>query len=132
VNISINNNTAVLRQSERAVPMANPSGADQFYLGGQNIPLGVALGISQAPFTVIDNAHQDGVFGFASPSFVATNSPVSVVITRTNGTFGTVQVKLSNRHQRQHGGGGRWIIVRPTAWLHGHSPDGDLSKSFAL
>ena len=92
--------------------MANPSGADLFYLGGQDIPVGVALGQSSAPLTVVDNTHEDGVFGFASPSYVATNSPVTVTISRTNGTSGAVTDELSNRHQRQHGGGRTWI-TRP-------------------
>ena len=51
--------------------LANPAGADQFYLGGQNIPLGVALGSSVAPFTLIDDNKQSGQFGFAASSFIA-------------------------------------------------------------
>ena len=72
--------------------MANPSGADQFYLGGQNIPLGVALGESVAPLTVVDDAHQDGVFGFAASSFTATNSSAVLGVVRTNSTSGTVEL----------------------------------------
>ena len=46
--------------------LANPSGANEFYLGGQNIPLGAALGPSAAPFTLIDDSEQYGTFGFSS------------------------------------------------------------------
>jgi len=91
VNVSIINDTSSSGNLSAQFVMANP-GADMFYLGGQLIPMGVALGESVAPLTVVDNLHQDGVFGFASPSYVATNAIVSVVLTRTNGTFGTVQM----------------------------------------
>ena len=90
-NVSVINNTSSSGNLSAAFRLANP-GADQFYLGGQNIPLGVALGASAAPFSVVDNAQQDGVLGFSTDSYVATNSPASVGLARTNGTFGTVQV----------------------------------------
>ena len=91
LNVSIINNASSSGNLSAQFQLANP-GADQFYLGGQNIPLGVALGESLAPLTVVDNSHQDGVFGFASSSYTATNSSVLVNISRTNGTAGTVQV----------------------------------------
>jgi len=90
--VNIINDTSALGNLNAQFQMSNPSQVDQFYLGGQDIPLGVALGVSQTPLTLVDNSHQDGVFGFASPSYVATNSLVSVAIARTNGTFGQVQV----------------------------------------
>src|SRR5208283_3449330 len=49
--------------------LANPGNADQFYLGGEDIPLGVALGASTAPFTLIDDHHTSGTFGFAASSY---------------------------------------------------------------
>ena len=91
VNVSIINNAQSTGNLSAQFQLANP-GADMFYLGGVNIPLGVALGESLAPLTVVDNAHQDGVFSFASPSFVVTNTIATVGITRTNGSFGTVQM----------------------------------------
>jgi uncharacterized delta-60 repeat protein len=90
VNIGILNDTAVSGNLTAQFQMANPSQADEFYLGGQDIPLGVALGISQTPLTVLDNTQPAGTFGFASPNYVATNSLVPVLISRTNGSFGTV------------------------------------------
>ena len=71
--------------------MANPN-ADMFYLGGQLIPLGVALGEPAAPLTIVDNSHQDGVFGFTSSSYTTTNSPATVGISRAVSSYGTVQV----------------------------------------
>lgn len=75
--------------------LANPSMCDQFYLGGQTIPLGGALGRSSAPFTLIDNNKIAGTFGFSSDTFVAsaTNSLISVV--RSNGVYGNVTLKYS-------------------------------------
>ncbi len=92
VNVAIINNTAFSGNVNAQFQMANPSQQDLFYLGGQDIPLGIALGISQAPLTLVDNTHQDGVFSFASPSYVETNSPLPIGISRTNGTFGSVQL----------------------------------------
>ena len=45
--------------------MSNPAGADEFYLGGEDIPLGVALGEPAAPLVLIDDHHTSGTFGFA-------------------------------------------------------------------
>jgi len=90
--VSIINDTSASGNLNAQFQLANPVGADQFYLGGQNIPLGVALGESAAPLTVVDDAHQDGVFGFAASSFVATNTSAVVGVIRTNSTSGTVQM----------------------------------------
>jgi len=75
--------------------LANPVGADQFYLGGQNIPLSLALGRSGSPFTLIDDTTQGGTFGFAAPGFVATNSSAAISLVRSNGTYGTVSLQYS-------------------------------------
>ena len=91
VNVSIINNTTTSGNLSAQFQLANP-GADMFYLGGQLIPLGVALGESSAPLTVVDNSHNDGVFGFGSSSYVATNSSASISLVRSNGLSGTVQV----------------------------------------
>ena len=77
--------------------LANPAGADQFYLGGVDIPLGVALGNSSASFTLIDDNNQSGQFSFAGPIFIATNasSPAAISVVRSNGTYGTVTMDWS-------------------------------------
>lgn len=93
--VSIINNTTSSGNLNATFQMANPSGADQFYLGGQNIPLGVALGTSVAPLTVVDNSHQDGVFGFSAGSFTANSSTAAVGITRTGSSSGTVQLSYT-------------------------------------
>ncbi|HXI72013.1 MAG TPA: Calx-beta domain-containing protein [Verrucomicrobiae bacterium] len=75
--------------------LANPSGADLFYLGGQNIPVGSALGASSAPFTLVDDNKQSGVFGFKSPTYTATNLNAAISLVRSNGVYGTVSLKYS-------------------------------------
>jgi len=92
VNIGIMDDSAVAGNLDATLQMANPAGADQFYLGGENIPVGVALGESVAPLTLVDNSHQDGVFGFAANSYTATSSLVNVGLVRTNSSIGTVEV----------------------------------------
>jgi uncharacterized delta-60 repeat protein len=92
VSITINNNSQSAGDMSAGLLLANPVGADQFYLGGQNIPVGVALGESYAPFTIKDNGHQDGVFSFSSANYTATNSSVAVGVVRSNSTIGTVTV----------------------------------------
>jgi uncharacterized delta-60 repeat protein len=92
VSITINNNSQSSGDMLAGLQMANPIGADQFYLGGQNIPVGVALGISSAPFTIVDNGHQDGTFGFASATYTATNSNPVISLIRSNSSIGTVTV----------------------------------------
>ena len=75
--------------------LANPAGADQFYLGGQNIPLGTALGRSASPFTLIDDIHNSGQFGFASTNFIATGATAAISVLRSNGTYGIVSMDYS-------------------------------------
>src|ERR1035437_5777093 len=75
--------------------LANPSGPDQFYLGGQNIPLGGALGVSVAPLTIIDDTQQPGTFGFSSATFTATNLTAAISVLRSNGVFGVVSMQYS-------------------------------------
>ena len=70
------------------IQLANPSQADQFYLGGQDIPLGGALGPSYSPFTLIDDAKTPGTFGFSSVTFIATNASAAISVLRSNGVSG--------------------------------------------
>ncbi len=94
--VSVINNNASSGDLSAQFQLANPANADQFYLGGQNIPLGVALGLITAPLTIVDDQHQSGVVGFAGPDYVggAASGPVvvPVEIIRTNGNYGDVSV----------------------------------------
>ncbi len=75
--------------------LANPSQADTFYLGGEEIPVAAALGVSSAPLTLVDDTSSPGVFGFSSPTFVATNLSAAISVVRSNGVFGVVSMKYS-------------------------------------
>jgi uncharacterized repeat protein (TIGR01451 family)/uncharacterized delta-60 repeat protein len=79
------------------VQLANPSGVDQFFLGGQNIPLGNALGVSTAPLTIVDDNQNPGTINFASANFYVNENGTNatIIITRTNGAAGFPSVLLS-------------------------------------
>jgi uncharacterized delta-60 repeat protein len=95
VTVTVIKNKATSGDLTAQFQLANPSGPDQFYLGGQNIPLGGALGVSVAPLTIIDDTQQPGVFGFSSATFIATNLTPVISVLRSNGVFGTVSMKYS-------------------------------------
>ena len=95
VTVSVIKNTQTSGNLNAQFQLANPSGADTFYLGGENIPLGGALGPSAAPFTVIDDTQQAGVVGFVSPVYTATNIGAVIGLVRSNGTYGTVTMRAS-------------------------------------
>ena len=88
------------------VQLANPSGADQFFLGGQNMPLGLALGASSAPLTIVDDSHNSGVIGFAAAnSYVNENAGSAIItITRTNGSDLSPSVTFSTVDGSAHAG----------------------------
>jgi uncharacterized repeat protein (TIGR01451 family)/uncharacterized delta-60 repeat protein len=90
-------NSGVAGNVGTQVQMANPSGADQFFLGGEDIPLGNALGVSAAPFTIVDDSHTPGVIGFAFANFYVNENGTNAVITitRTNGSSGSPAVSFS-------------------------------------
>jgi uncharacterized repeat protein (TIGR01451 family)/uncharacterized delta-60 repeat protein len=88
------------------VQLANPSGADQFFLGGQNMPLGNALGASTAPLTIVDDSHTPGVIGFSSANYYVNENAgtATITITRTNGSAGFPSVVVSTVDGTGHAG----------------------------
>jgi uncharacterized delta-60 repeat protein len=92
VTLSVFNDAASSGDLSAQLQMANPANADQFYLGGQNIPLGVALGMSSAPLTIVDDLHSSGVISFASTNYVSTGGTAMIGVVRTNGNYGKVTV----------------------------------------
>ena len=90
--VNIINNPANPGNLNAQFQMANPN-PDAFYLGGEEIPLGVALGVSSAPFILIDDTSSPGQFGFSSPTYVAVSNLVSITLVRSNGTFGVVSMR---------------------------------------
>src|SRR5208283_1205034 len=83
--------------TDTQVQLANPSGTDQFFLGGENIPLGNALGVSAAPLTIVDDTQSPGVIGFASANYYVNENGTNatIIITRTNGAAGVPSFTLS-------------------------------------
>lgn len=74
--------------------LSQPSSSDIFFLGGENIPIGVGLGVAQAQLDIVDNYQATGTLSFSSPTYSfsegATNATVNVI--RTGGSKGTVTV----------------------------------------
>jgi uncharacterized delta-60 repeat protein len=75
--------------------LANPVGSDLFYLGGQPIPVGGALGRSSAAFTLIDDSENLGALGFSQNTYIATNIITTITLVRSNGFYGKVNVSPS-------------------------------------
>jgi uncharacterized repeat protein (TIGR01451 family)/uncharacterized delta-60 repeat protein len=109
VYINIVNNGTLDGSRTLDVQVSQPSSADSFFLGGNgsfnpdyftqpgygvNIPLGVALGLTHAPLTIIDDESAHGVIGFTSPTFKVSENGTNATITvnRTNGASGSVTV----------------------------------------
>ncbi|PWU12314.1 MAG: hypothetical protein C5B50_21720 [Verrucomicrobia bacterium] len=73
--------------------LSNPGDNDQFLLGGQRIPLGVALGNSVSQFEIVDSHRNHGVFNFSAPTyFVAEGATAMIPIIRRDGSAGQVTV----------------------------------------
>ena len=93
--VSIIKDTQVSGNLNAQFQLANPAQADQFYLGGENIPLGAALGVSSAPLTIVDDTQKPGVFGFSATNLIATGVSAPVSVLRSNGVAGTITVRYS-------------------------------------
>jgi len=93
VNVNVIANQANPGNVDAQIQLANPSSADTFYLGGENIPVSAALGVSAAPLTLIDDTTYPGQFGFTSTNYIATNALTSIAVVRSNGTFGVVSMR---------------------------------------
>lgn len=84
--VSINNNQLTAGSTHAQFQLANPPSADSFYLGGQDIPLGLGLARSLAPLNIADDTRKPGTFGFTSPTYSSSSTAV-ISVTRTNGNF---------------------------------------------
>ncbi len=87
------------------VQVSQPNGTDLLFLGGEggalgygvDIPLGVALGSTRAPFTIVNDKSAHGTIGFSSVAYTVSENATNAVITvvRTNGTAGLVTVRYA-------------------------------------
>ncbi len=66
-------------------------------LGGENIPVGVALGRSLSSLTIVDNDNLKGVLSFIVTNYTVSEGTkfASVLVIRTNGSSGSVQVNYA-------------------------------------
>lgn len=62
---------------------------------GEVIPIGVALGRSSVPMTIVEDDLEHGTLGFTSPTFTVNENGGNAVVTvtRTNGFAGTVTIQ---------------------------------------
>ncbi|MGA2246808.1 MAG: Calx-beta domain-containing protein, partial [Verrucomicrobiota bacterium] len=95
VSVSVINDKSVSGNLDAQLQLANPSGADTFYLGGEEIPLGTSLGASSVPLTIVDDTSYAGTFGFSSSTYVATNLTPEITVVRSNGVYGVVTLDYS-------------------------------------
>jgi uncharacterized repeat protein (TIGR01451 family)/uncharacterized delta-60 repeat protein len=94
VRINIVDNTLVDGNRLLNLELHNPRDNDGLMLGGEKIPLGVALGRAVSPLTIVDNDTPAGVIGFTISNFVVSEGVVNAVVSviRTNGNSGVVNV----------------------------------------
>jgi uncharacterized delta-60 repeat protein len=95
VTVSIIKDTQNAGNLNAQFQLANPAQADQFYLGGENIALGSALGTSFVPLTIVDDTQKPGVFGFSSSNFIAISASAPISVVRSNGVAGSISVRYS-------------------------------------
>ena len=116
-------NTGAVGNVDAKIALANPSGADQFFLGGQNIPLGNALGVSQAPLTIVDDSvsTRSGVINFLSATYSANEGGTNIVISiiRTNGTAGFPSVVFSTSDGTAHAGSNYVAVSKRVSFAPG-------------
>ncbi len=96
VKLTINNNATISGNVNANFAMADPQSA--FTLGGERMPLGVALGWQDAALmTIIDDNFKPGVLGFSSAAYIVNENGNNATITvvRTNFTGGVVQVSYA-------------------------------------
>lgn len=97
VNLMVPRNGIVDGNRTADLQLVLPNQMDLFYLGGENIPLGAALGRSRATLNIVDADTQPGSLAFASSLFTVNENggSATITVTRTNGSDGTVTVRYA-------------------------------------
>jgi uncharacterized delta-60 repeat protein/uncharacterized repeat protein (TIGR01451 family) len=91
--VNIINNTTASGNRAYNLNLSIPWQANSFFLGGANIPLGLALGPEiTTPSTIIDNRDQPGTFTFITTNYTVSESArfATITVIRTNGSDDTV------------------------------------------
>jgi uncharacterized repeat protein (TIGR01451 family)/uncharacterized delta-60 repeat protein len=104
VKLTLPDNTNATENVSLNVVLSNPgagldgiSAFQGFHLGGENIPLGVALGASSAPFSILSDNVEPCHISFSSPTYIVTESNTITMITlqRTGDLGATASVEWS-------------------------------------
>jgi uncharacterized repeat protein (TIGR01451 family)/uncharacterized delta-60 repeat protein len=93
--IDLLNNSVVDGNKSLNLELARPNGTDIFFLGGENIPLGVALGRSSASVSIIEDDEPNGVLRLSAPTYSVSESGTNAQLNvfRENGSVGPVTVR---------------------------------------
>ena len=98
--VNIVNNTTVTGNRSYNLNLSIPRQANSFFLGGANIPLGLALGPqTSVPSTIIDNRSPPGTFSFITTNYTASEAGgcASIMVIRTGGSGDTVTLNYLTR-----------------------------------
>lgn len=109
--VTIQNDNQTQGDRNTTFRLRNPSSSDIFYLGGENIPLGGALGFSQAPLNILDDDNTLGELSFQSVNFVVNENVTNAVITivRNKGSYGSVSCQYSTYTGGTAGAGADYV-----------------------
>jgi uncharacterized repeat protein (TIGR01451 family)/uncharacterized delta-60 repeat protein len=94
--VDIINNTTATGNRSYNLTLSIPSQDGTFFLGGANIPLGLALGHeTTTPSLIIDNRNPPGTFTFITTNYTVSEGAgsVSIMVIRTNGSDDTVTLR---------------------------------------
>jgi uncharacterized delta-60 repeat protein/uncharacterized repeat protein (TIGR01451 family) len=94
--VNILNNTTASGNRAYNLNLSIPWQANSFFLGGANIPLGLALGQEiNTPSAIIDNRNPPGTFSFITTNYTGSEAGgcVSIMVIRTNGFSDTVTLR---------------------------------------
>jgi uncharacterized delta-60 repeat protein/uncharacterized repeat protein (TIGR01451 family) len=91
--VNVINNTAASGNRSYNLNLSIPWQANSFFLGGANIPLGLALGPEPStPSSIIDNRSPSGTFSFITTNYTVSEAAgtATIMVIRTGGSGGTV------------------------------------------
>lgn len=99
--ITLINNTVEEPNRNAPLVLSVPTQMDIFWLSGENIPLGTALGRSSAQLTIVDDDRRPGTITFAAPEYFVSEGVGTALISviRTNGSSGVVSVNYTTTNQ---------------------------------
>ena len=112
-----------------SIPGLNTTNPPILNLGGDPIPVGIALGRQNTTFTISDDDFLFGDIGFSTANYTATENSVAAVISvvRSNGVTGTVSI----RYDASAGPGATLANFVPVSGILTFAP-GQTNQSFSV